>query len=141
MKKRGFGVGKWNGPGGKQDKEDVDILHTAQRECQEEVGVKPLDLQNRGSIFFVFPHQPSWSNHCHIFSSSSWEGEICESEEMKPEWFDIENIPWKSMWDDDHLWLPEVIKGNSVHWTFWFDEEGKVAKSEPKLEEGEISTI
>jgi 8-oxo-dGTP diphosphatase/8-oxo-dGTP diphosphatase/2-hydroxy-dATP diphosphatase len=63
MKKRGFGVGKWNGkrllwkqklttqgPGGKQDKEDIDIVHTAQRECVEEVGVKPTDLQERFAL-------------------------------------------------------------------------------------------
>jgi hypothetical protein len=33
--------------------------------------------------------------------------------------------------------LPELIKGNSVQWTFWFDEAGKVTKSMPDLFEGE----
>jgi hypothetical protein len=37
----------------------------------------------RGSIFFVFPHQPNWNNHCHIFASRSWEGEVQESEGLQ----------------------------------------------------------
>lgn len=36
MKKRGFGVGKWNGVGGKQDPGE-DIVDTAIRESQEEI--------------------------------------------------------------------------------------------------------
>jgi hypothetical protein len=29
---------------------------------------------------------------------------------MKPEWFDIEKIPYDKMWDDDIIWLPRVLK-------------------------------
>ena len=42
MKKRGFGVGKWNGVGGKPNP-DEDIVSTAIRESQEEIGVTPLN--------------------------------------------------------------------------------------------------
>jgi len=42
MKKRGFGVGRWNGAGGKFDPErgDKHILDAAVRETEEEIGVK-----------------------------------------------------------------------------------------------------
>jgi 8-oxo-dGTP pyrophosphatase MutT (NUDIX family) len=36
MKKRGFGVGKWNGPGGKVQEKET-ILQAAVREVKEEV--------------------------------------------------------------------------------------------------------
>ena len=42
MKKRGFGMGKWNGVGGKLDLEkgDKDVVAAAVRETEEEIGVK-----------------------------------------------------------------------------------------------------
>ncbi|HET8669978.1 MAG TPA: NUDIX domain-containing protein, partial [Candidatus Saccharimonadales bacterium] len=40
MKKRGFGINKWNGVGGKVD-EDETIEQAAIRECQEEITVTP----------------------------------------------------------------------------------------------------
>ena len=39
-KKRGFGVGKWNGIGGKQKRGET-VIDAARRECQEEIGVTP----------------------------------------------------------------------------------------------------
>lgn len=67
---------------------------------------------------------------------------------MRPEWFNVHEIPYHSMWEDDSLWysfsgtklkirLPSVIQGEDVHWTFWFDEAGKVLKSVPYLYEKE----
>jgi hypothetical protein len=29
---------------------------------------------------------------------------------MKPEWFNIKNIPYDKMWEDDKIWLPEILK-------------------------------
>ena len=36
-----------------------------------------------------------------MFSSRKWEGEISETEEMKPIWFDFDKIPFENMWKDD----------------------------------------
>ncbi len=59
MKKRGFGVGKWNGAGGKvTDGETVEAA--AIREFQEEIGVMiaPEDLDACGLIHFRSTHNP-----------------------------------------------------------------------------------
>jgi 8-oxo-dGTP pyrophosphatase MutT (NUDIX family) len=48
---RGFGVGKWNGPGGKFDAAlDTTMDQTAIRECQEEVGLTPKNITLRFAL-------------------------------------------------------------------------------------------
>lgn len=55
-KKRGFGMGKWNGFGGKVDPGDASIVAAAAREIQEEanVTVHEHDLDPRGVLLFTF---------------------------------------------------------------------------------------
>jgi len=35
---------------------------------------------------------------------------VKETEEMKPEWFSIDEIPYDKMWDDDSYWMPRILK-------------------------------
>ena len=68
MKKRGFGVGKWNGIGGKvQDGETIE--EAAVRELYEEVGVRAdiADLKNVGNIKFYFNERPDWNQRMHVY--------------------------------------------------------------------------
>ena len=110
MKKRGFGVGLWNGVGGKVDANET-ITQAAIRECYEEIGVMPKNLQPAGYIQFLEPLNPSFEHRCHVFVTDTWEGEPIESEEMRPEWFLASNIPYESMWPADAIWLPHLIAG------------------------------
>ena len=54
MKKRGFGVGKWNGFGGKVEPNET-VNDAAIREIQEEAGITPLDMKQIGLMAFDFP--------------------------------------------------------------------------------------
>jgi hypothetical protein len=45
---------------------------------------------------------------------------------MKPEWFDIDKIPFDAMWEDDPYWLPRVIEGESIEFEFYFGEDGLI---------------
>lgn len=45
---------------------------------------------------------------------------------MRPEWFDTKDIPYSSMWSDDHYWLPKLINGETVEFDFTFDSKGEV---------------
>lgn len=49
----------------------------------------------------------------HIFRATKFEGEVGETEEMKPEWFNITDIPFNKMWIDDPYWMPYLLKNKS----------------------------
>jgi mutator protein MutT len=126
LKKRKFGVGKWNGPGGKvEDGESVE--ESILREIQEEIAVKveKQDLQKHAELTFHFRSYPDWDQLCHVFFIEKWKGEPVETEEMKPEWFPISDIPYEKMWSDDIYWLPKVVAGKYVKASFYFTGEGE----------------
>lgn len=108
MKKRGHGVGKWNGAGGKLEPGETP-LQAAIRETEEEISITPLSPQLVGELHFL--DLPDVDHYCHIFVATEWEGEPAESEEMKPQWFALEDIPYQDMWPDDTLWLPMLLEG------------------------------
>lgn len=110
MKKRGFGQGKWNGVGGKADPGENEY-QAAIRECQEEIGVTPIKPKLVGKIKFYDNADPSFGHHAHVFLATEWEGEPVETEEMRPQWFTLANIPYDKMWADDIFWLPIMLEG------------------------------
>lgn len=133
MKKRGFGANRWNGLGGKIDPEkgDKDVFDSAIRESKEEAKIIPKNLIKVAIIDFHFPEaKKEWNQQVHIFTFNEWKGEPEETEEMRPEWFLIENLPYNEMWDDDKYWLPHVLEGKKLKAKFFFDEKDKVKNHE-----------
>lgn len=120
MKKRGFGAGRWNGFGGKVHKGES-IEDAAIRELHEEAGVTPRALMARGTLTFQFQNDPV-KLMVHLFSANEFEGEPIESEEMKPQWFSYDAIPYDTMWPDDRLWLPQVLEGKNIQGKFFFKD-------------------
>jgi mutator protein MutT len=126
MKKRGFGAGKWNGAGGKIEAGES-IEQALVRECQEEIGVTPTSWKPVAELDFVQDSTTDpWHMYVHAYLSYEWIGEPAESEEMKPRWFNISDIPYADMWDDDAYWLPNVLSGELVKGSFVFDEQDKM---------------
>lgn len=132
MKKRGFGNGKYNGFGGKVEKNES-IIDAAKRELKEECGIEVNELKQHGIIKFEFETKYEQIMVVHVFVGKEYQGEITESEEMKPEWFQISDIPYDKMWKDDEYWLPELIKGNNFKGYFLFHDESKIVKHELKI--------
>lgn len=127
MKKRGFGSGLWNGCGGKVHEEDDETVEQgAIRETKEEFGVDIEDIKMMGELEFTFEDNPEWGQNVYVYTCTKWAGEIKESEEMRPEWFDIKQIPYDKMWPDDPFWLPKIIDGEMVKMSFVFGADGKI---------------
>lgn len=127
MKKRGFGTGLWNGCGGKVHEEEGETVEQAAiRETKEEFCVDIKDIRVMGELEFTFEDKPEWGQNVYVFTCIKWTGEIQESEEMRPEWFDIKQIPYDKMWPDDPFWLPKIIDGEKVKMSFVFGTDGKI---------------
>ena len=136
MKKRGFGVGKWNGPGGKFDHEkDKNISDTAIREVKEEIGVEIKNIKKVGLFHFKFVDKEEWNQDVFLFLCKEWLGEPEESEEMLPKWFDLDKIPYENMWPDDIYWMPHILKGEKIEASFLFGEENKILEHNLKIVE------
>ena len=56
-------------------------------------------------------------------SAASWRGEPSGSDELDPEWFALDAVPFDEMWDDARRWLPGVLAGGRVRRTFVFGED------------------
>lgn len=129
MKKRGFGAGKWNGVGGKIEAGET-LEDALVRECQEEINVTPLSWQPVAELDFIqdAPNDDPWHMYVYAYLCDEWDGEPSESEEMRPEWFSIDRIPYHEMWDDDIYWLPQVLGGALVTGKFAFDENDRMIR-------------
>jgi 8-oxo-dGTP diphosphatase len=126
FKKRGMGEGLLNGYGGKIE-EGEDVESAAIREVKEEssVVIDKKNLEKVAVVDFFFTHSPHWNQTVHVFLAKKWKGEAEETEEMKPEWHDVEKIPIEKMWGDDAYWLHHVLDGKKVVAEFTFGEDNK----------------
>jgi 8-oxo-dGTP diphosphatase/2-hydroxy-dATP diphosphatase len=126
--KRGKGMGKWNGFGGKVE-EGESIEDATKREVLEEVGLTVPDIEKMGVIDFTLPGEEDiWQ--VHIFRATAFTGTITETEEMEPKWFELSNIPFESMWPDDEYWFPLFLTGKKFTGEFIFDDSYTIIKKE-----------
>jgi 8-oxo-dGTP diphosphatase len=124
-KKRGLGAGKVNGPGGKLELGES-AHDAAVREVQEEIGVTPLHLEERGVLRFQFTD--GYSLHCVVFVATDLDGEPGPSPEADPFWVPVDQVPYEKMWADDRHWLPHVLAGSKFEGWFEFDGETMLSK-------------
>jgi 8-oxo-dGTP diphosphatase/2-hydroxy-dATP diphosphatase len=120
MKKRGFGAGRWNGFGGKV-KEGETIEEAMRREVREEAGIEVHSVEKIGAIDFEFRGNPEILE-VHIFRAKEFTGEPRESDEMKPQWYAADALPYDSMWPDDQYWFPLFLEGKKFCGKFLFGE-------------------
>ncbi|HBG81605.1 TPA: DNA mismatch repair protein MutT [candidate division CPR2 bacterium] len=130
LKKKGFGKGKWNGFGGKVEKGES-VYEAAKRELEEEICIKARDMTKRGII--IFDGMDEEIIEVHFFSLTKFEGTPTETNEMKPKWFNLSDIPDNKMWLGDQYWLPMLLEGKNFIGIFYFDGPDKLI--DYKLEE------
>ena len=119
-KKKGLGAGKVNAPGGRIEPGEMPV-ETSVRECQEEVGVTPVDPVYMADLYFIFKNGHSIRGF--VFYAEDYEGEIIETDEAEPFWAEDGRLPYDKMWSDDEIWLPKVLAGEKVSGRFIFDDE------------------
>jgi 8-oxo-dGTP diphosphatase/2-hydroxy-dATP diphosphatase len=137
MKKTGFGAGRWNGFGGKVEPGEA-IIGAAKRELKEECGLDALEIREIGTLDFSFESEPKLME-VHIFKITKYSGEPVETDEMRPEWFDLDKIPFEQMWSDDEHWFPYMLKDIKFTGSFHFDQpstatySAKIIKKEIRI--------
>lgn len=124
MKKRGHGEGKWNGFGGKVEEGET-IEEGAIREMKEESGVEIKKMNKLGILEFEY-QDGSGNMEVHIFYVKEFKGSPIESEEMRPKWFDINEIPYNQMWSDDKYWLPIFLDKKKFKGKFFFNKSNEI---------------
>ena len=123
MKKRDFGVGLWNGYGGKVRPEES-VMEGALRELEEESGLR-TEIVPAGILTFYYKGNEL---EIHYFRNSAFSGMAVETEEMAPQWFDLSAIPYDKMWPSDTIWLPKFLAGEELKGEFWLRDDGTVEK-------------
>ncbi|GJJ10750.1 hypothetical protein Clacol_004978 [Clathrus columnatus] len=133
-KKRGFGMGLYNGFGGKVESGET-VSEAALRELKEESGIS-ANIVHCGTLLF-FAKGESCAHLVEVFRATSFAGDPTESEEMRPDWYalslpdsdensrtrkqdpfeeaaaimsnDLPSIPFDHMWPDVPLWFPLML--------------------------------
>lgn len=118
---------KWNGWGGKREKKDLSITHTAIREFWQEAQAVcfPWDLELAARINFHWPGDDPGkpTMHCYVYFTDFWLGRIHGGDEMGPPTFFLpDEIPYDRMMKGDRVFLPRLIAGERFVANMYFDQ-------------------
>jgi len=124
MKKRGYAAGRWNGFGGKLNPGET-VEEGMLRELNEESGLTAVKHEKIGVLTFESEIE-DYISEVHLYQIHEYMGELIETEEMRPEWFSFESIPYDEMWPDDIVWLPLVLAGQKVAGNIYFKDSNTI---------------
>ena len=118
-------LSKRNGFGWKVDAWET-FITSAIRELREEAEVEVTEQQLHFSwiMHFSFETKTEWDQECHIFTCKNFTGTPCETDEMQPRLWDINNLPYENMRDTDKVWLEKLLAGEFVEYIIKLSDTG-----------------
>ncbi|KAJ2674517.1 Nudix (Nucleoside diphosphate linked moiety X)-type motif 1 [Coemansia sp. RSA 1085] len=121
LKKRGLGEGLWNGFGGKLETGET-LYACAQRELEEECGLMAKRLDYVGVLFMKCSDELELT--IFVYTAEDLVGDIVESDEMRPQWFHVNELPYTGAYEESRLWWPAMLDGARFtgHFTFNGDD-------------------
>ncbi len=125
-KKTGLGRGLVNAPGGHIEETET-ALEAAKREFREETHLEVDNLRLVGKLNFQF--RDGLSERGYVYFADTYTGEMQETEEARPFWCPVSEIPYDKMWEDDLYWLPPALQGKKFEGFFIFDGQTMVDKN------------
>jgi hypothetical protein len=60
-------------------------------------------------------------------------GKISESEEMRPQWYDIVALPYSNMWLDDERWYPAMLDNRTFKAYYLFQGHDKIVEEKMEM--------
>jgi len=108
------------------------LIEGAKREMLEESGVKVEEMEEKGCIDFHFMDTGKLME-VHIFEVLRYAGEPVETEEMRPQWFDLDKIPFADMWADDPYWFPLFLEKKKFRGRIIFKDNDEILSQEMEI--------
>ena len=127
-------LGKRNGAWGKVHEWET-FLQSVVRELREETWIDLPEeaFEHRGINTFYYENKPERDQECHVFVTSNFTWDAKESEELIPQRFNVDKLPYKRMRINDAIWLPPMLAGEYVEHVFYFNEDGSTILSYERI--------
>ena len=94
------------------------------REANEEIWIDIIKQEKVWLMYFYFEDKPEWNLVVYLYNIFDYDWDIVESEEIKPFWFDLNNIPYDKMWEFDKVWLPRILYWEKdIEYKVWYDTD------------------
>ncbi|MFA7371604.1 MAG: 8-oxo-dGTP diphosphatase [Sphaerochaetaceae bacterium] len=123
-KKTGFGKGKVSAPGGHIEEHET-AREAAIREFNEETTATVHDVDYKGTLEFQF--RDGFSMRGYVFFADAYTGTPSETEEARPFWCKLSELPYERMWADDEHWFPLALEGKEFTARFIFEDEAMLS--------------
>lgn len=121
---RGISKGYWNFLGGKIESWE-NPEQSAVREAFEETGLRIRNLKQYAVLNFYLQGRKGIDFIVYFYATSSFSGKPRGTDEGRLRWFDIGNIPYDRMWDDDKYWMQLFFEGRKFIGDFYFDRANR----------------
>lgn len=122
--KGGFAAGRYNGFGGKLEPGETPF-RAMKRECLEECGIRVTKAEKVGLHHFYYL-ETNTVMEVYLYRILKYTGQPVETEEMVPEWFSLDKIPYELMWPDDEHWMPIFLAGKRFNTNFTFKDYSEI---------------